>query len=90
MLHTVDATRQNMKRVIVCSRNTDVLVLLTFHKTAEDIWINAGTKNKPKYIPIHDVRQALQPNVHRNQLTYHVLTGCDSTSQFSGHGKKST
>ena len=90
IVHVLDAQRQNAKRVIVCSRDTDVLVLLVHHMTLDDeVWMSAGIKNKPKYIPIH-VIQALQPYVRHNLLSYHALTGCDSTSQFSGHAKKST
>ena len=52
--------------------------------------MDTGTKNKPKFIPVHEVRVSLPGNILYNLLTFHALTGCDSTSHFSGHGKKPT
>lgn len=51
--------------------------------------MEAGTKNKPRNIAVHEVRESLPENVLHNLLSFHALAGCDSTSQFSGHGKKS-
>ena len=89
VLHAADAATHDIKLVVVCSRDTDVLVLLAFHKTATEVWMDAGTKKKPKWIPAHTVLQNLPEPVLHNLLAYHAIRGCDSTSQFSGHGKKS-
>jgi len=90
VLHAVDAAQKQFKRMIVVCRDTDVLVLFTYHQTTDEVWMDAGTTKKPKYIPVHDVRKSLPNTVLRNLLAYHSITGCDSTSQLSGHGKKST
>ena len=36
------------------------------------------------------MRESLDVGVRNNLLAYHALTGSDTTSQFSGHGKRST
>ena len=52
--------------------------------------MNAGTSKKPRCIPVHIIRDSISPLLVRNILAYHAITGSDSTSQFSGHGKLST
>ena len=89
VLHANDAVSKGYERLIVYSRDTDVLLLLIHHVTAE-VWMVAGTKQKPKYFPVHQIRESLNPQVCRNLLAYHAITGCDSTSQFSGYGKRKT
>lgn len=89
VLHANDLVSQGHEHLVVHSRDTDVLLLLIHHVIAE-VWMVAGTKQKPKYIPVHQIRESLNPQVCRNLLAYHAITGCDSTSQFSGHGKKKT
>ena len=42
VLHAADAATHDIKRVAVCSRDTDVLVLLVFHKSAPEVWIMIG------------------------------------------------
>ena len=37
VLHAYDAALQDFKRVVVCSRDTDVLILLTCHETSDEI-----------------------------------------------------
>ena len=63
-------------------------LLATRPQTKYEWMLEQRTKNK--YIPIHNIREALQPSVRRNLLSFHAITGCDSTSQFSRHGHKST
>ena len=46
-------------------------------------------KKKTNFIPVHSVCQTLAQDVRRNLSTIHSLSGCDSTSQFAGYGKKS-
>ena len=52
------------------------------------VWVRAGTRQQRRYILIRDI--SLPPTMHQNILAYHALTGCDTVSQMSGHGKKST
>ena len=50
----------------------------------------AGTSAKPKNIPIHAVveKTFTSPEMCTNQLAFHALTGCDTTSFFFGISKK--
>ena len=52
--------------------------------------MSAGTTKEKIFIPVHSVWENLDVGVHNNLLAYHALTGSDTTSQFSGHGKRST
>ena len=88
VLHANDSVSQGYEHVVVYSRDTDVLLLI--HHVIAEVWMGAGTKQKPKYILVHQIRESLNLQVCRNLFAYHAITGCDSTSQFSGHGKKKT
>jgi len=48
----------------------------------------SGTAKNRKCYPLHSVRDKLWQPVKENLLGFHALTGCDTTSAFSGHGKK--
>ena len=67
-----------------------MLLLLIYHATAEEVWLSAGTTKQKIFIPVHSVQENLDVGVRNNLLAYHALTGSDSTSQLSGHGKRST
>ena len=88
ILHAQDAAKDGYKRVEIISRDTDVLVLLVFHSGAgQEIWMRAGTSRKPFNIPVHMIK--LSAKEISALPAFHAITGCDSTSQFHGHGKKS-
>lgn len=48
--------------------------------------MKVGKKNSERYIPIHEIN--LESNLLKNLPGFHALTGCDTTSQLSGLGKK--
>ena len=88
VLHCVNT---NAETVVVLVRDTDVLVLLAAHfdkMPCTQLWMKAGTLQKPKYIPIHILHQELPPCQVETLLSFHAITGCDSVSQLAGHGKK--
>ena len=93
LLHISDAKRCGFERIMVRCRDTDVLVLL-IHFFSDilptELWMCAGTKEKKRFIPVHSVVPAGIPDVLCKFLPgFHALTGCDTTSQFAGHGKTS-
>ena len=49
----------------------------------------AGTAGKQKYISVNDVCRNLPAGSMESLLPFHALTGCDTTSHFFGHTKKS-
>ncbi len=92
VIHAVDASHQGYDRLVIQSRDTDVLVLLIHHKHRfpAEVWMSAGTSKNPRFIPINNVVESLAPDIAVALPAYHAITGSDTTSQFSGHGKKST
>ena len=74
-------------------RDTDVLLLLLayYDRTGRTrLYMKAGrTLNASKYFPVdHEIRMLLSIDLVDTLLAFHAITGCDSVSQFSGHGKK--
>jgi uncharacterized protein YdcH (DUF465 family) len=78
--------------VVVWSRDTDVLLLLVAHSPVLNkvIYMKAGTGQVPKYICINDIYTAwnFQPNDVLSLLSFHAITGTDTTSFLAGHTKK--
>ena len=54
-----------------------------------EVWMIAGTAKKRKSYPVHEAFQRLTQPVRDTLLSFHALTRCDTTSSFSGQGKKS-
>ena len=48
----------------------------------------SGTARKMKCYTIHTVSESLTQPLRESLLSLHALTGCDTTSSFSDHGKK--
>ncbi|XP_043223670.1 uncharacterized protein LOC122382435 [Amphibalanus amphitrite] len=89
LLHVANMRQQT---VIVYSRDTDVLVLLTYHREklpAKQLWMRTGSNRDQKYIPIHDVVESLPTTVLKGLLAFHAFTGSDTTSFFFRKGKRS-
>ena len=87
----VHVSNMPQRTIVVYSRDTDVLVLLTHHRErlpARQLWMRTGPNKDPKYIPIHDVVKTHSESVLKELLAFHALTGCDTTSFFFRKGKK--
>ena len=66
------------------------LVLLIYHDIDGAVWQNCGIAKKPRFLPVQIIRCGLNPDVREALPLFHALTGCDTTSQFCGYGKKSS
>ena len=91
VLHCIHS---NAQTIVVSARDTDILILLLAHFskcTCLQLWLKAGTLKKPKYVPIHTIRDqlGLSDQVYQTMLAFHAITGCDTVSYLSGHSKKS-
>ncbi|KAG1671244.1 NEDD4 family-interacting protein 1 [Nymphon striatum] len=92
VLHCIHASSQH---IVVSARDTDITIVLLAHFDSmhcEKLSLKAGTSKKPKYIPIHEIRNTLsfeQP-VLDALLAFHAITGCDTVSYLMGHSKKTT
>ena len=68
-----------------------MLLLLVAHYDrigCSNAYLKAGSSKNPQYIPVHDIQKAITDSQVDTLLAFHAITGCDSVSQFSGHGKK--
>ena len=71
--------------------DTDVVVLAI--RAMNDIelnemWILFGVGKNTRLIPIHEIHSSLGPAKCIALPLFHCLTGCDQTSSFAGHSKK--
>lgn len=90
ILHACHAISSGYKRVVVESRDTDVILMMIYHLgyLAADVWMASGTSKQRKCYPIGRIAETLPRPVVNSILGFHALTGCDTTSSFTGHGKK--
>jgi len=65
-----------------------VLLLHFVCSKAAEVWMLSGTAKNRKCYPLHDVFKDMQPIVRENLVSFHAVTGCDTCSSFTGHGKK--
>ena len=77
--------------MLVINRDTDVLLLLVHFMPTKPVyvWIISGMAKSRKCYPVHEASQRLTQSVKTILLSFHALTGCDTTSDFHGYGKKS-
>ena len=71
--------------------DTDVVVLLVGHFSSFgpcDIWVEFGMGKNFRRLHINDIVQNLGDRPSRALLVFHAYTGCDTTSSFTGIGKK--
>lgn len=91
-LHAMQLAKQ-YKRIMIITVDTDLVVigLSVFSKLkVEELWIQLGTGINRKWIPIHAYGSQLGENVCRALPFWYAFSGCDTTSQFAGRGKKSS
>ena len=91
-VHVNDAiTKDNCRSVLICSVDTDVVVLAVnaAYRFNVEIFVSFGTGNSFGCIKAHPLAQKLGPEKCVATLLFHGFTGCDTTSFFSGTGKMS-
>ena len=85
--HVEKAVMKGVKRVIVHSNDTDVLIYLLYYihyvinLGVEELWIKYGTGDKFRHIPVHKLGCVLGTQLCKIILKSHVLTGSDVTSK---------
>jgi len=90
-LHLAHAAAQGHKIAIVHTVDSDVVVLaIHFFSSLGflELWVCFGSGKKVRDIPIHDICAHLGPSRSLALPLFHAITGCDTTSQFLGCGKK--
>ena len=87
---------QLIENVVIHTLNTDVLLIAiaASGQISGSLFIRTGTKNKVRITSIDKVKQSLilrydQQSIDiqlllKSLISLHALTGCDTTSSFSG------
>ena len=70
-------------------KDTDVLLLLLYHlgRIDVEVWMVSGTAKQRKCDPVHVIASKLDDDVLNNIFGFHAITGCDTTSSYSGISK---
>ena len=87
ILHSCEPVSEGYERLLIKSSDTDVMLFHFMLSKAAEIWMISGTARKRKCYPTHTVSERLLIHIRENLLGFHALTGCDTSSAFSGHGK---
>ena len=90
-LHLEHAAEQGHITAYVRTVDSDVVVLaVRFFETSglSELWVGFGTGKKYRDIPVHTICSNLGPSKSLALPLFHSLTGCDTTSQILGCGKK--
>ena len=87
------AVHSQCHKVVVSSRDTDVLLLLVSHfqrMQCQHLWMKSGTSKKRRCIPIDAVFNKLPSGSASSLLAFHALTGCDTPSYIANNTKRSS
>ena len=90
-LHLAHASRQEHEQAYVLTVDSDAVVLaISFFRQLgfSKLWVGFGTGKNYRDIPIHDLYSNLGPFKSDALLLFHAISGCDTTSQLLGCGKK--
>ncbi|KAK3083940.1 hypothetical protein FSP39_005667 [Pinctada imbricata] len=91
MLHVADAARNGLKKVMIRTVDTDVVVLgisIIPRVNPEQLWIAFDTGNCFRYICAHGISSQLGSIKSKALVFFHAFTGCDQVSSFANRGKK--
>ena len=87
LLHAKSVSDLGFERLIISSRDTDVLVLLIYFASdlSREICFRTGTANQWTFVAVHAVD--IDPALRHNLPGFHATSGCDRVSQLCGSGK---
>lgn len=91
LLHVAHCVKNGFKNILIRTVDTDVVVLSIAYFyliKPRKMSIAFGTGKNFKHISINNIALRLGENVSRALPIFHAFTGCDTTSCFSGKGKK--
>ena len=91
MLHAADAAKCGLKKIMLRTGDTDVVVITVakFHDLdLSKLWIAFGVGKHFRCITVHGIASTLGQEKSRALLAFHAFTGCNQTSSFKHIGKK--
>ena len=93
--YTTAASRQacchNISTDFIQSPYTNVAALSIAHfkeLCCQELWFRSDVKDKQRFVPVHALQHSLGQLLCKCLPSFDALTGCDSTSAFSGIGRK--
>ena len=89
LLHAKHAAENGSQSVVIKTPDTDVEVLAYHFKNDihASLYVLTGTKQRSRFVDIGSVSSKLGRNMCQALPGLHSMTGCDTTSAFSGKGK---
>ena len=92
LLHVSHAANHGQHKILIKTVDTDVVVLAVSVAQGllpeDELWLACGTGKSFRYLAAHEIAAGLGPEKAQALPMFHALTGCDTTSSFAGHGKK--
>ena len=91
--HCVNLSKQGFKHIVLCTVDTDVLVLVLAYSYnmleygAKSIFVKFGTGFNVKFYNVFEIASLIGSDVCKGLPFFYAFTGCDSTSSFYRHGK---
>ena len=92
MVHVAD-TAKEYSSITIRTVDSDVIVLAAYvfaqlRTTLTELWVVFGTGKNYRIIPAHGIYDKIGVEKCLALPMFHVFTGCDTVSSFSGRGKK--
>lgn len=91
LLHTYHAVLQGFKNITIRTVDTDVLVLAVSiipKIDVQELWVEFGVGKNTRFILAHDIAMSFELQNSKALSMFHVFTGCDKVSSFTGIGMK--
>ena len=89
----MDMSLLGYKKLCITTPDSDVVVisLYAYQKlNFDEIWVEYGSGKRTRWLPIHEYAYLLSEPVCHAFPFWHVISGCDTVSQFAGKGKKTS
>ena len=92
MLHVAHAAHHGHSKILIRTVNTDIVAIAVrifqLLEALQQLWIAFGTEKLFRYLAIHEIEAAMGPQKNLALTMFHTLTGCDTVSAFTSHGKR--
>ena len=92
MLYVAHAAHHRHSKILIRTVDTDVVAIAVrifqLLEALQQLWIAFGTGKSFLHLAIHEIAAAVGPQKALAPPMFHALTGCDTVSAFTSHGKR--
>ena len=91
ILHLAHGVAQGHQKAYIRTVDSDIVVIAVsvfLQLNLVELWVGLGTGRNYKDLPIHEISSQMGPVKSSTLPLFHAFSGCDSTSQMFGIGKK--